>query len=191
MESKLNLNQELVAKARASASKIADDVQEFIDIHTTVAVERTVCRLLGIDGVNDMEVPLPNVVVDHLQERGLLAGGAAFHVGNAMAEYGLNPQQVAEKIAAGELDLAKVPAHPVEEVRAAVDPIVDATLERINKNVGDRNAFLNEFGDKEGPYLYIIVATGNIYEDIIQAKAGAKQGADMFNFFFKKVKNMV
>ena len=38
MESKLNLNQELVAKARASASKIADDVQEFIDIHTTVAV---------------------------------------------------------------------------------------------------------------------------------------------------------
>ena len=179
MESKLNLNQELVAKARASASKIADDVQEFIDIHTTVAVERTVCRLLGIDGVNDMEVPLPNVVVDHLQERGLLAGGAAFHVGNAMAEYGLNPQQVAEKIAAGELDLAKVPAHPVEEVRAAVDPIVDATLERINKNVGDRNAFLNEFGDKEGPYLYIIVATGNIYEDIIQAKAGAKQGADI------------
>ena len=34
-------------------------------------------------------------------------------------------------------------------------------------------------GDKEGPYLYIIVATGNIYEDIIQAKAGAKQGADI------------
>ena len=179
MESKLNLNQELVAKARTSAAKIADDVQEFIDIHTTVAVERTVCRLLGIDGVNDMEVPLPNVVVDHLQERGLLAGGAAYHVGNAMAEYGLNPQQVAEKIAAGELDLAKVPAHKAEEGRAAVDPIVDATLERINKNVGDRNAFLNEFGDKEGPYLYIIVATGNIYEDIIQAKAGAKQGADI------------
>ena len=106
MESKLNLNMDLVAQARASAAKIADDVQEFIDIHTTVAVERTVCRLLGIDGVNDMDVPLPNVVVDHLQEKGLLPGGAAYHVGNAMAEYGLNPQQVAERIAAGELDLA-------------------------------------------------------------------------------------
>ncbi|MBQ7624353.1 MAG: D-lysine 5,6-aminomutase subunit alpha, partial [Clostridia bacterium] len=34
-------------------------------------------------------------------------------------------------------------------------------------------------GDKEGPYLYIIVATGNIYEDITQAKAAAKQGADI------------
>ncbi len=179
MESKLNLNMELVAKARASASKIADDVQEFIDVHTTVAVERTVCRLLGIDGVNDMDVPLPNVVVDHLQERGLLPGGAAFHVGNAMAEYSLTPQQVAEKIAAGELDLAKVPANRVEQVREAVEPVVNATLEHINKNVGQRNEFLNEFGDKEGPYLYIIVATGNIYEDIIQAKAGAKQGADI------------
>ena len=73
MESRLNLNMELVEKARASASKVADDVQEFIDAHTTVTVERAVCRLLGIDGVNDVDAPLPNVVVDHLQEKGILA----------------------------------------------------------------------------------------------------------------------
>ena len=57
--------------------------------------------------------------------------------------------------------------------------MVNATVERINKNVAKRNSYLKEWGDKEGPYLYIIVATGNIYEDIIQAKAGAKQGADI------------
>ena len=66
MASKLNLNQELVDQARASAAKVAKDVQGFIDLHTTVTVERAVCRLLGIDGVNDVEVPLPNVLVDHL-----------------------------------------------------------------------------------------------------------------------------
>ena len=108
MESRLNLNMELVEKARASASKVADDVQEFIDAHTTVTVERAVCRLLGIDGVNDVDVPLPNVVVDHLHEKGILPGGAAFYVGNAMAEYGIDPQAVAEKVAAGEIDLADV-----------------------------------------------------------------------------------
>ena len=81
MESRLNLNMELVEKARASASKVADDVQEFIDAHTTVTVERAVCRLLGIDGVNDVDVPLPNVVVDHLHEKGILPGGAAFYDG--------------------------------------------------------------------------------------------------------------
>ena len=71
--SKLGLNQELIAKARASAHKVAADVQAFIDEHTTVTVERAVCRLLGIDGVNEVEVPLPNVVVDHLKEK--VAGG--------------------------------------------------------------------------------------------------------------------
>ena len=43
MESKLGLNMELVNQARQSAAKVADDVQVFIDQHTTVPVERAVC----------------------------------------------------------------------------------------------------------------------------------------------------
>lgn len=53
------------------------------------------------------------------------------------------------------------------------------TVETIRKNRGKRDEYLNKFGDKTGPYLYVIVATGNIYEDITQAKAAAKQGADV------------
>ena len=179
MESKLGLNMELVEQARASAAKVADDTQQFIDQHTTVTVERAVCRLLGIDGVNDMDVPLPNVVVDHLMANSLLPAGAAWAIGNAMVETGKDPQGVAEAVSSGELDLSKIPAHSDAEVRAAITPVVNATMDRINKNVAKRNSYLKEWGDKEGPYLYIIVATGNIYEDIIQAKAGAKQGADI------------
>ena len=179
MESKLGLNLELVNQARQSAAHVADDTQRFIDQHTTVTVERAVCRLLGIDGVNDMDVPLPNVVVDHMMATSFLPMGAAWAIGNAMLETGKDPQAVAEAIDKGELDLSKVPAHSDEEIRAAITPVVNATVERINKNVAKRNSYLKEWGDKEGPYLYIIVATGNIYEDIIQAKAGAKQGADI------------
>ena len=40
--------------------------QEFIDIHTTTTVERTICRLLGIDGVDEYNVPLSNIVVDNI-----------------------------------------------------------------------------------------------------------------------------
>ena len=76
MKSKLGLDQALVGRARASAAKVAEDTQRFIDRHTTVAVERTVCRLLGIDGVNEVGVPLPNVVVDHLCARDILGDGA-------------------------------------------------------------------------------------------------------------------
>ena len=112
-------------------------------------------------------------------DKGLLPGGAAYYIGNAMTETGMNPQQIAESIDRGELDLSAVAPHSIEEIRAAVMPVAEATAERIRTNVAKRNDYLNSFGDKTDPYLYVIVATGNIYEDIVQAKAAAKQGADI------------
>ena len=179
VQSKLGLNRALVEQARASAAKVAEDTQRFIDAHTTVAVERTVCRLLGIDGVNGVDVPMPNVVVSHLSEREILADGAALRIGNAMVELGLTAQEVAEGIDRGEIDLAALPNHSEAEIRAALTPAVEATMQRINANVAKRNEYFERFGDKEGPFIYLIVATGNIYEDITQAKAAAKQGADV------------
>ena len=179
MASKLNLDQHKVDRARAAARQVAVDTQAFIDRHTTVTVERAVCRLLLIDGVNEVGVPLPNVVVDHLLEKGLLPYGAAYALGNAMAETGLTPQQIAEAVDKGELDLSQVAPHSFDEIRAAIEPAAKASVERIRQNVARRNEYLSEYGDKEGPYLYVIVATGNIYEDIVQAKAAARQGADV------------
>ena len=179
MASKLNLDQNKVDRARAAARTVALDTQAFIDRHTTVTVERAVCRLLLIDGVNEVGVPLPNVVVDHLLEKGLLPYGAAYALGNAMAETDMTPQQIAEAVDRGELDLSKIAPHTEAEIRTAIDPTAKATAERIRRNVAQRDAYLAEYGDKEGPYLYVIVATGNIYEDIVQAKAAARQGADV------------
>ena len=179
LESKLNLNFELVEKARAHASRVADDTQRFIDRHTTIAVERTVCRLLGIDGVNEFEVPLPNVVVEHLTAKGALAQGAAFWLGNAMLETGKDPQAAAEAVAKGELDLTALPVHDGAEIEAILAPIVKASMEKIAANRKRREDFLAKYGDKQGPWIYLIVATGNIFEDIVQATAAARQGADV------------
>lgn len=180
MASKIGLNQTLVEKARASASHIADDVQLFIDDHTTVTVERTVLRLLGIDGVNEVDVPMPNIVVEHLQERGLLGKGAAWWIGNAMCATGLDPQAIAEGVSRGEIDLSNLSVHSDGEVKAAVTPVARGTCNHILKNRAQRKALLDSFGgDKKGPYLYLIVATGNIYEDVTQAQAAARQGADV------------
>jgi beta-lysine 5,6-aminomutase alpha subunit len=38
---------------------------------------------------------------------------------------------------------------------------------------------LNTIGEGPKPYIYVIVATGNIYEDVVQAEAAARQGADI------------
>lgn len=179
MKSKLHLNEALVESARRAARNIAADTQEFIDRHTTVAVERTVCRLLGIDGVNEVGVPYPNIVVEHLSEKGVLGYGAAYYIGSAMAETGMPPQKIAEAIADGTLDVTKLPSTSGAAAEQALLPVMRETMARIDKNKAKRSEYLEKFGDKEGPYLYVIVATGNIYEDITQAKAAARQGADI------------
>lgn len=179
MEKKLNLRWDLVDECREAAAGIANDMQKFIDKHTTVATERTVCRLLGIDGVDEFDVPLPNVVVDNIKNGGGLSLGASLYIGNAMVCTKLSPQEIAGRVSSGDIDLVKLPMQDVFEINMALEPVVKETVKRIKANREEREAFLRSFGDKSGPYLYVIVATGNIYEDIIQAKAAARQGADV------------
>lgn len=179
MESKLNLNWDIVENARSVSKKIADDTQRFIDEHTTVSVERTICRLLGIDGVDEFGVPLPNLVVENIVKGNGLSTGVAKFIGNAMVNYNITPQEVADRVASGELDLTKVAFADDMDIKLAISKVAKETVKTIKENRGKREAYLEEFGDKAGPYLYVIVATGNIHEDITQAKAAAKQGADI------------
>ena len=177
--SKLGLDFEKVAKARKLAKNIADDVQGFVEQYTTVAVERTLCRLIGIDGIDDNQVPLPNVVVDTLKDAGVLGEGVLFFIANAMIATGKKPQVIAELVAKGELDLTKVVTRDSKQIADALQPIIDENINKIRARRARREQYLNTIGEGPKPYLYIIVATGNIYEDVIQAQAGARQGADV------------
>ena len=73
-------------------------------------------------------MPLPNVVVEHLMDKGALPQGAAFWIGNAMVETGKDPQAIAEDVAAGKLDLTALPTHGEAEIHAALAPIVEKSL---------------------------------------------------------------
>lgn len=179
MKSKLNLDPQIIHSARSSAARIAESMQEFIDQHTTVSTERTILRLLGVDGVDDVETPLPNVVVDQLKDAGVLSRGVAFWIGNTMIQTGLSPQEIAEKMATGELDITKLKLATKEEAEAKILPVVKEALDRINLQTRKREEYIQRIGEGKKPYLYVIVATGNIYEDVIQAQAAARQGADI------------
>lgn len=177
--SKLNLNSQLIDSARSAAGKIAENVQQFIDKNTTVTVERTIARLMGIDGVDEIEKPLPNVVIDNIKEGGGLSRGAAFWIGNAMVNTGKTPQEVAEAVSAGEIDITKIAIADENKIMEAVYETAKKMVEKIKNNRAKRDEYLNTIGEGKKPYLYVIVATGNIYEDILQAQAAAKQGADV------------
>ncbi len=179
MNSKLGIDFGKVARARQIARDIADGVQQFAGGYTTVAVERTLCRLLGIDGVDENHVPLPNVVVDDLKMKGVLGHGVLYWLGNAVVQTGQTPGALAVRIAAGELDLTRLPAAPDEAIDRALQPVVEASVARIKARRTRREEFLARLGEGPKPYIYVIVATGNIYEDVVQAQAAARQGADI------------
>lgn len=179
MQSKLGLDFKRVEHARSLAASIASSVQTFVDEYTTVAVERTLCRLLGIDGIDSNEVPLPNIIVDELKEKGVLSQGSIFYIANTIVQTGFTPQEIAEKVSDGSLDITKLPISNEKEIAAAIEPIVQSSIARITERRNRREEYIKNIGEGSKPYLYVIVATGNIYEDVVQAEAAARQGADI------------
>lgn len=179
MESKLNLDFKLAEHARQTAKRIAESTHGFIEKHTSVTVERAILRLLGVDGADEMGIPYPNIIVDHIKEKGGLTTGAAVYLGNAILQKKMTAQEIAEMVAKGGLDLVALPMGNMFEIKNTISAIAKKTVERIRSNREQRDKYLEKYGDKKGPYLYVIVATGNIYEDITQAVAAAKQGADV------------
>jgi beta-lysine 5,6-aminomutase alpha subunit len=175
----LKLDQSLVNEARALAEHIVAPVIDFVGKHTTVAIERATLRLLGVDGVDEAGVPLPNRVVD--SARLLLSGGILRPFVAAMLRHQLDVQAAAEAIGRDELALREVHLGDDElgKIDAEIGRQVRLGVERIRARRAERAALVEELGNPPAPWLYVIVATGNIYEDIVQAQAAARQGADV------------
>jgi beta-lysine 5,6-aminomutase alpha subunit len=177
VEQAIALNESMVTRARAAASAIADDIQRHIDEHTTDTTERATLRLLGITGVNEIDVPLVNVVVEHARD--LLSGGIMPPFVDLMMQSGKSAQAAAEGVAVGALTLAAVPADRRAAVEQRATELAREGVARIDTVRSRRNELVTEVGEPVKPYVYVIVATGNIHEDCAQAKAAARAGADV------------
>ena len=174
----LALDEEKVRGQRLRARSIALDVQKDIERHTTVSVERTVARLYGIDGVDHEGVPLANVVVDQVNGAGLLDRGISYWIANAAAALGQTPQQVAEECARG-LRLCELEPQDPGRVAQVVEEYTNRALTAIARQREKREALQARLGLGQEPLKYVIVASGNIFEDVEQAKSAARQGADI------------
>ncbi|WP_202079717.1 lysine 5,6-aminomutase subunit alpha [Caldalkalibacillus salinus] len=174
----LNLDTHKINRAREAAQNIAQSMDQFISQRSTVATERTVLRLLGIDGVYD-DIPYVNIIVEQLQSSGMLEGGAFTPIMKACMAYHKTPQEIAEAVAQGELSLANIPQPAPERYEQESTRWVKKQLDIIQGKREERDQFIQTLGEGQQPYLYVIVATGDIYEDIRQARVAARQGADI------------
>ncbi|WP_378955730.1 lysine 5,6-aminomutase subunit alpha [Pelosinus sp. sgz500959] len=175
----LSIDEKLVATARESAKKIAQQVKQEVDAFTTTTVERATLRLLGIDGVNHAGIPLANVIVEHLAEKNIVSKGVTLPIVSAMERYQMTAQKVAESVAQGLFDLSVTPENDQDKMKDLSIKLGEEACHKIKKRSKEREHMIKSFGRGEAPYLYLIVATGNIYEDIEQATVAARQGADI------------
>jgi beta-lysine 5,6-aminomutase alpha subunit len=168
-----------VARCRELAAAIAADVQRYIDAHTTVGVERTILRAYGAEGVDGEGVPLVNTAVERVRAAGQLGRGIAYFVGRALLAGARTPQDAAERLAFGpDVDVTDDDPTP-DAVRAALAEPTSAALARVDRARDEREARKRRVVAGAAPLKYVIVATGNIYDDAVQAKAAAHAGADI------------
>ncbi|MFA6003932.1 MAG: lysine 5,6-aminomutase subunit alpha, partial [Elusimicrobiota bacterium] len=178
MRTKLDLSQTKIAEARRRASAVAQPVQEYIRRHTTATVERATLRLLGADGADGDGVPVPNLIAQALRDH--VGEGLAQYYLSALIRQGQTPDELNADIAAGGYAIAKTALVEQSRVAAKAAELIAGLDKRIKGNVAHRNAKLKAFAaHAKSPMLYVIVATGNIYEDVKQARAAAMQGADI------------
>ena len=173
------MDEQKVARCRDLAAAVADDVQRYIDAHTSVGVERTILRAYGVDGVDDQGAPLVNIAVERYAKAGLLGRGISYFLGRALIAGAGGLQEAAERLAyAPELDRGES-GPSADEVLVALAPHTDAAIDRIDNARDERDANKRRAVPGGNPLKYVIVATGNIYDDAVQAKAAAFAGADI------------
>jgi beta-lysine 5,6-aminomutase alpha subunit len=170
----------VIAGCRQAASHIAGSVAEEIASKTSVSVERTVARLLGVDGANELDAPLPNVLVDHVRDRDELGKGIAYWLGNALLDDETrSPQQIAEAVDAGDLDLCALPRAPEGAIRERITSACEERVLRMSGRMEERRAMRERLGESPPPLRYVLTATGNVYEDVVHSLAVAEAGGDI------------
>jgi beta-lysine 5,6-aminomutase alpha subunit len=179
-QSKLELDPVAVRKARALARKAGRPIVTLAKSHTTVSVERAVLRLAGLQGADPDGQPWVNHLVDAVRNDIGVEHGVAIPVWHALAsgEYS-DLQALAQKAAAGSVTFQLPEKTELSSARAVARRQVGQGLARIDRNRRDRDRLIKRFGDPPKPWVYLIVATGDIYEDIPQAQAAAREGADV------------
>ena len=177
MESKLGLSAERIAQCRNRANEIVKPVQTYIRKHTTDSVERATLRLLGADLIDSDGIPVPNIIVDQLKDK-IQDGVAQFYI-NALLKLNCTPGELNRKIAEG-LRIPEIEMVDKKYIEEKGRELVQEFSLKVKKHrVFRQEQILRAAIKQPSPLLYVIVATGNIYEDVKQARAAAEQGADV------------
>ncbi|HZE39252.1 MAG TPA: lysine 5,6-aminomutase subunit alpha [Stackebrandtia sp.] len=178
---RLPLDDATIDRARGLARRAGQPVVDIAQSHTTVAVERAMLRLAGLEGADAEGIPWVNRLVDAVRADVGISHGVALPIFHALvADDHQDLTLLAHKAASGSLHFELPSEKDAGAARAAARSAVSGGIARMDAKRAERDAMVSEIGDPpQRPWIYLIVATGDIYEDIPQAQAAARAGADV------------
>jgi beta-lysine 5,6-aminomutase alpha subunit len=180
VESRLRLDPAMVAEARELARVAGQPIVDLATRHTTVSVERAVLRLAGLDGADADGMPWVNRLADSVRESTGLGQGVALPVWDALLTGGYPTlRTLAADAAAGAVKFRLPEGADAASARAAARAALAEGFAVIDRRRAERAEMISATADPAKPWIYLIVATGDIYEDIPQAQAAAREGADI------------
>ncbi len=180
----LEFDKSLLEKSIKLANLIVDDIFEFIKKRSTVSIERATLRIMGLNGANKEGVPYVNVFVDKLKQANLIEYGASYFYAYFYSKFNYDLNKMKEfldelyfKDKDLEIDKDEV-FNDLEKYKEISKKIALSGIELIENQRKKREELIDKYGYPKLPWIYVIVATGNIFEDAIQAISAVKQGAD-------------
>ncbi|HUZ22632.1 MAG TPA: lysine 5,6-aminomutase subunit alpha [Streptosporangiaceae bacterium] len=177
---RLNLDPAAVREARELASRAGQPIVDLARTHTTVSVERAVLRLAGLQGADEDGMPWVNRLADAVRRSAGLEHGVALPAWDALLA-GNYPDlgALARDAAAGQVQFRIPGGADAHAARGAATAALAGGIARIDAQRAARETMIAQTSQPRMPWIYLIVATGDIYEDIPQAQAAAREGADI------------
>jgi len=154
--------------------------QQYVSEKDGQPVERAVLRLAGLSGADADGMPLVNHLVDAVRAQTGLEHGVALPAWDALVSGGYpDLAALAVAAAAGQVSLRIPAGADADAARTAAGHALAGGFARIDANRAKRQEMIDQTAEPRKPWMYLIVATGDIYEDIPQAQAAAREGADV------------
>lgn len=178
---KLTLDAADVRRARTLARQVGRPIVRTAQQHTTVSVERATLRLAGLSGADAEGTPWVNRLSDVVRADVGLEHGVSAPVWDALLRGEAEDLvTLAQKASAGSVTFRLPEGRDLTRARSAARKAVGVGIKQIDRRRVERDRMIAKVGDApRKPWIYLIVATGDIYEDIPQAQAAAREGADV------------
>ncbi|MEA2519235.1 MAG: beta-lysine 5,6-aminomutase alpha subunit, partial [Chloroflexota bacterium] len=153
---------------------------------TTVGRERALLRMFGVSGLDEAGRPLAWAVVDRYLGGGpdRLGGGIVLPFAMALAEYDVEPQQLALDVASGAVDLGLEAALLSEPDRRAIAEeaagrLIAAAIDRLDANRTARAELIDVLGEPRRPWIGAAIAESDLAGALGEGRAAVAGGADL------------